>query len=55
VPEEVFVVSIHWHFRQPVKIGRNFVICHRMSLSICIGASLRSAGLYLSLLNRLRP
>src|SRR5258708_11095264 len=41
VPEEEFVVSIHWHFRQLVGIGRNFVICHRichrMGLSICNG------------------
>jgi hypothetical protein len=41
VPEEEFVVRIHWHFRQLVKIGRNFVICHRMGLSICNDASLR--------------
>ncbi|MDX6458862.1 MAG: hypothetical protein QOE55_2559, partial [Acidobacteriaceae bacterium] len=37
VPEEEFVVSIHWHFRQLVKIGRNFAICHGMGLSICYG------------------
>jgi hypothetical protein len=37
VPEEEFVVSIHWHFMQPA-IGRDFVIRHRMDLSICNGA-----------------
>src|SRR3984885_5486895 len=35
VPEEEFIVSINWHFTQ---IGRNFVICHRMDLSICNGS-----------------
>src|ERR1700754_2834744 len=55
VPEDEFVVRIHWHFRQLVKIGRNFAICHRMGLSIgnglpCCG----DWGLYLSRLNRLR-
>jgi hypothetical protein len=40
VPEEEFVVSIRWHFMQLV-IGRHFVICHRMGLSIYSGASLR--------------
>jgi hypothetical protein len=40
VPEDEFVMSIHWRLMQPA-IGRDFVICYRMDLSICNGASLR--------------
>jgi hypothetical protein len=34
-------VSIHWHFGRLAGIGRNFIICHRMGLSIFSDAWLR--------------